>query len=142
MDDETTGPYKGKGWKWEHLHMLQNVTQSSMDAMIFRIPCGWIDPNDVTMKNLEETVSMAIQHLNVKVVVMVVVTWPRLRAVELAWRPPVVGPRPASYREAFPNRVHAFPSPPLRPLAAVLAARRACQGSRRGSHAGGGHGGR
>lgn len=73
-------PYKGKGWLPQHATLLLNTTLqdnlttrtiNAMDAMVFRIPFGWIRGTDVTLDSLNQTVQHAREFLQVKCVILV-----------------------------------------------------------------------
>jgi hypothetical protein len=69
-------PYRGKGWLPDHATLLLNTTihnqtTDGMDAMVFRIPHGWIRGGDVTVQSLNETVEHARKYLHVECIVLV-----------------------------------------------------------------------
>ena len=58
---------KNGGWNLDQVECIHNRT-NTIDALIFRIPQGWIDMNEVSMSSLNETVHLAQELLSVRCV--------------------------------------------------------------------------
>jgi hypothetical protein len=64
--DQPLPPERGGGWRQEYVDKLFNETGGrAFDSLIFRIPQGWIQVEDVTQQQLLETVTLARELFNV-----------------------------------------------------------------------------
>lgn len=80
-------PYKGKGWNPQQAVTILNATNlEGFDAMVFRVPFGWIGAGDVTETALSETYSFAKKLLKVRVVVFVAMSFNNNVVTSEGWK--------------------------------------------------------